>query len=81
MNSFCPYWLERFARLGFHPLDVIRGKVWSDQAILWWLRQNVVLFVDQKLIAGDERLKRAADESAAYPLSLYIRRSICFGCS
>jgi SAM-dependent methyltransferase len=69
-EQFLPYWAERFARFGFRPLDVIRGKIWSDQAILWWLRQNVVLFADQKLIAGDERLKRAADESAAYPLSL-----------
>jgi hypothetical protein len=69
-EQILPYWAERFARFGFRPLDVIRGKIWSDQAILWWLRQNVVLFADQELIDRDERLKRAADESAAYPLSL-----------
>jgi len=69
-EQFLPYWMERFSRFNFRPLDVIRGKIWNDQTILWWLRQNVVLFAEQELVARDERLRRAADESAAYPLSL-----------
>jgi SAM-dependent methyltransferase len=69
-EQFLPYWVERFSRFNFRPLDLIRGKIWNDQAILWWLRQNVVLFAEQELVARDERLRRAADESAAYPLSL-----------
>ena len=69
-EQFLPYWVERFARLGFRPLNVIRGKIWDDQTVLWWLRQNVVLFAEQGLIARDERLRRAVEESAAYPLSL-----------
>jgi SAM-dependent methyltransferase len=69
-EQFLPYWVERFSRLNYQPLDVIRGKIWSDQTILWWLRQNVVVFVERELLARDERLRRAADESAAYPLSL-----------
>jgi SAM-dependent methyltransferase len=69
-EQFLPYWVERFSRFNFQPLDVIRGKIWNDQTILWWLRQNAVLFAEQELIARDERLRRAADESAAYPLSL-----------
>jgi SAM-dependent methyltransferase len=69
-EQFLPYWTERFSRFNFRPLDVIRGKIWNDQTILWWLRQNAVLFAEQELVARDERLRRAADESAAYPLSL-----------
>jgi SAM-dependent methyltransferase len=69
-EQFLPYWVERFARFDFRPLNVIRDKIWNDQTILWWLRQNVVLFAEQGLIAGDERLRAAADEGAAYPLSL-----------
>jgi SAM-dependent methyltransferase len=69
-EQFLPYWVERFARLDFRPLNVIRGKIWDDQTILWWLRQNVVLFAEQGLIAGDERLRRAAEESAACPMSM-----------
>jgi hypothetical protein len=49
---------------------VIRGKIWNDETILWWLRRNVLVFVEDGLLAGNERLRRAAEESAAYPLSL-----------
>jgi hypothetical protein len=69
-EQFLPYWVERFSHFNFRPLDVIRGKIWNDQTILWWLRRNVVVFAEQELLARNERLRRAADESAAYPLSL-----------
>jgi SAM-dependent methyltransferase len=69
-EQFLPYWTERFSRFDFRPLNVIRGRIWDDQAILWWLRQNVILFAERTLVSGDERLRRAADESAACPLSL-----------
>jgi SAM-dependent methyltransferase len=69
-EQFLPYWIERFSRFNFQPLDVIRGKIWNDETILWWLRQNALLFAEQELVARDERLRRAADESAAHPMSL-----------
>jgi SAM-dependent methyltransferase len=69
-EQFLPYWVERFSRFNFRPVDVIRGKIWNEPTILWWLRQNAVLFVEQQLLAHNQRLCRAAEESAAYPLSL-----------
>ena len=69
-EQFLPYWTERFSHFNFRPVDVIRGKIWSDRTILWWLRQNVVLFAEQQLLAHNDRLGRAAKESASYPLSL-----------
>jgi SAM-dependent methyltransferase len=69
-EQFLPYWVERFARFDFAPLDVIRAKIWNDRTILWWLRQNVVLFAAKELIARDACLQRALGESAACPLSL-----------
>jgi SAM-dependent methyltransferase len=69
-EQFLPYWAEQFSRFNFRPVDVIRGRIWNEQTILWWLRQNVVLFVKEELLARNERLRRAAEESAAYPLSL-----------
>jgi SAM-dependent methyltransferase len=69
-ERFLPYWMERFAHHGYRPLNVIRGKIWDDPTILWWLRQNIVLFAKHERIAGDERLRRAAEESDAYPLSV-----------
>jgi SAM-dependent methyltransferase len=69
-EQFLSYWVERFGRLGFKLLNVVRGKIWDDQTILWWLRQNIVLFLREDLISSSERLQRAVAESAAYPVSV-----------
>jgi hypothetical protein len=69
-ERFLPYWMERFARFDFRPLNVIRGKIWDDPNILWWLRQNAVHFVERKLIDSDRRLQDAAEDSAAFPFSV-----------
>jgi SAM-dependent methyltransferase len=39
------YWGSCFAAHGFRPLDVVRGQVWNDSALLLPVRQNPVLFV------------------------------------
>ncbi len=67
-EQFLSYWAELFARFSYRPLDVVRGRIWNDQSVLWWLRQNVVLFVDEELIVDDERLRHAA--STDHPLSV-----------
>ena len=55
-EQFLSYWIERFARHGFQPLDFIRGRIWDDARIRWWLRQNIILFAHEQLITGSERL-------------------------
>lgn len=69
-ERFLSYWADLFARFGYRSLNVIRGKIWEDQNVLWWLRQNVVMFVDEKLIVTDDRLRHVAEVSADYPLSV-----------
>ena len=70
-ERFLSYWAVLFARFGFRPLDVIRGEIWDDPAVLWWLRQNVVLFAHDELIAANEGLQRQSTAAAApHPLSL-----------
>jgi SAM-dependent methyltransferase len=38
------YWIGLFAEHGYLPYDVIRPKIWNNQRIDWWYRQNTVLF-------------------------------------
>jgi hypothetical protein len=38
------YWAERFIRLGYIPLDIIRPIARSDQSIEVWYRTNVILY-------------------------------------
>jgi len=61
-ERFLSYWSERFASFGFRPLDVLRGEIWDDPEIMWWLRQNVVLFAHDDLIAVNQHLSRASAE-------------------
>jgi SAM-dependent methyltransferase len=74
-ERFLSYWNAMFEARGYRALDVIRGSIWNDRGVFWWLRQNVVLF------AAAEALERhpALGEPAGAPLSivhpeLYIAR-------
>lgn len=50
------YWIPRFAERGFTAFDVIRPRVWQDDKVEWWYRQNTFLFARG---AAAERLARA----------------------
>jgi SAM-dependent methyltransferase len=38
------YWARLFAEHGFQPYDVVRQRIWWDQRVEWWYRQNIILF-------------------------------------
>lgn len=38
------YWIPRFAERGFQAFDVVRPRVWENQRVEWWYRQNTLLF-------------------------------------
>jgi hypothetical protein len=39
------YWISLFAGHGYSCLDVIRKRIWDDESIPLWYRQNILLFV------------------------------------
>jgi hypothetical protein len=43
------YWVNQFSHLGYKVADVIRFKIWNDNNIPWWYRQNVMLFLHNEL--------------------------------
>ena len=65
-ERFLSYWRQMFEAHGYQPLDVVRGVIWNDPGVLWWLRQNVVMFATQEAIARHAGLR----EPAATPLSI-----------
>src|SRR6185437_16419734 len=67
-EQFPDYWSAHFARHGFRPLDLIRPRIWNDNAVLWWLRQNTLVFAHDRVIAGNEKLRR--ESLIPRPLSL-----------
>jgi SAM-dependent methyltransferase len=46
------YWAKLFAGQGYRPYDLLRDRIWWDQRVEWWYRQNMLIF------ATDEAWKR-----------------------
>lgn len=49
------YWAAMFRLQGFLPYDTIRPKIWNDEEIPFWYRQNTILYV-HKDVAPTSRL-------------------------
>lgn len=49
------YWAKLFADHGRKPYDVVRDKIWTDEAVPAWYRQNAILYLDDET-ASDLRL-------------------------
>jgi len=67
-EQFPQYWADRFARHGFHPLDFIRPRIWTDASVLWFLRQNTLLFAHERVLASNEKLQQ--EHAVVRPLSV-----------
>jgi hypothetical protein len=65
-EQFLDYWVSHFARHDFVLLDLFRARLWDDRSILWWLRQNLVLFVKRS----------AAEANAALREEMKVRRPV-----
>lgn len=39
------YWQARFQAQGYSAYDCIRGRIWSEERVEWWYRQNIILYV------------------------------------
>jgi len=50
------YWSTLFAKHGYASFDVIRERIWLDERIAWWFRQNLILYIDRERVSGYERL-------------------------
>jgi SAM-dependent methyltransferase len=42
------YWAKRFEEFGYKPYDLVRDRIWWDQRVEWWYRQNIVLFATDR---------------------------------
>lgn len=67
-EQFPDYWAGLFQRYQFRVVDFVRPLVWNDRAVLWWLRQNILLFAHQELTTGDGPFAALAEGNG--PLSV-----------
>jgi hypothetical protein len=59
------YWAQQFAVKGYVPADVIRPTIWDDETVLWWYRQNIVLYCAKNSLAAYPRLVAAVSATRA----------------
>jgi hypothetical protein len=43
-EQYQSYWVQRFAERNFFAFDLIRPKIWCDERVCWWYRQNLLVF-------------------------------------
>ena len=70
-EQFPDYWAEIFAKHDFLPLDFIRGRIWNDDTVHWWFRQNIVLFAHRNVVSANTRLRQEFETGEGqHPLSI-----------
>ncbi|HEY9705094.1 MAG TPA: methyltransferase domain-containing protein [Allocoleopsis sp.] len=67
-EQWVDYWNALFRKYGYGVVDLIRGQIWQDNSVIWWLRQNILLFVKTELIAQNEHWQAAT--KIKFPLSI-----------
>ncbi|MBI9086553.1 MAG: methyltransferase domain-containing protein [Desulfobacterales bacterium] len=50
------WWAEKFKGHGFVPVDLFRPRLWTETEVLWWLRQNMLLYVHPRRLSTHPRL-------------------------
>jgi hypothetical protein len=53
------YWAAKFAARGYTPIDFIRPKIWSNEKVEWWYRQNILLYIKNERIVEFPQLQDA----------------------
>lgn len=61
-----PYWAERFATHGLECFDVLRARIWEDDRVTYWYRQNIMIYARR----GAAEALRRRGLSAGEPLRL-----------
>jgi SAM-dependent methyltransferase len=59
------FWVKLFSDQGYDCHDLLRGKIWDDDNIAWWYRQNLVVF--KKRTNGGEQLPATAPIDIVHP--------------
>ncbi len=66
------YWAELFQAHRYVEADVIRARIWSDDSIPFWYRQNAMLFVRKEILTEEQRTQFCLPDDAPDPVPLSL---------
>jgi SAM-dependent methyltransferase len=53
------YWAEIFEKFDMQTYDIVRPKIWDDESVLFWYRQNTLVFTRNELFHEFDRLTKS----------------------
>jgi SAM-dependent methyltransferase len=72
------HWPPLFAKHGFRVCDVVRQKFWDDPRVGWWYRQNVLVFINDRVLLERKELwpliEGVGRLSAVHPAAIEEKR-------
>ncbi|MDJ1177714.1 methyltransferase domain-containing protein [Roseofilum sp. BLCC_M91] len=64
------YWQDYFRKYGYVVFDVIRAKIWNDEAVEPWYRQNILLYIREDFTDRYPQVKKEIERKQSLPLAL-----------
>ncbi|WP_060937670.1 methyltransferase domain-containing protein [Mycolicibacterium chlorophenolicum] len=61
------YWVALFDTHGFNPYDLIRPRIWFNDRIEWWYRQNILIFANEDAASRLDLASSEAPIDIAHP--------------
>lgn len=46
-EQYPEYWAKKFMDRGYIPIDLVRKKIWNENSVEWWYKQNIIVYVKQ----------------------------------
>lgn len=57
------YWAKIFLKYNYEPIDYLRPKIWNNEKIEWWYRQNILLYIKSDRIKDFPELRQAYEST------------------
>ncbi len=73
------YWANHFLRSGYVAIDALRKRIWQNDHVALWYRQNMLIFVNEELLITYEALSGEYEQTSLQQLcvvhpELYINK-------
>ena len=72
------YWAHKFAGYGYEVFDIVRPRIWTLPEVVWWYKQNVLVYVKHAEKTKCRFLRRECEAplDVVHP-ECFFQRAIC----
>lgn len=74
------YWVDKFSAFNYEAFDIIRPLIQSDKDIMFWYRQNIIVFVKKKSLEYEQFILKKQNlpplDMVSYDVYMSIQKKI-----